>query len=41
MIKQSKLASEKEVENEVIITRDVSQLKLIRDREQISEENLY
>jgi hypothetical protein len=37
MKKQSKLDSEKRIENEVSTIIDVSQWKLSRDREQISE----
>ncbi len=39
MKKQSKLDSEKRIENEVSTIIDVSQWKLSRDREQVSKEN--
>jgi len=38
--KQSKLDSEKRIENEVSTIIDVSQWKLSRDREQILKENI-
>jgi hypothetical protein len=42
MINQKiRLANEVRMENEVSTIIDVPQWKLIRDREQISEENLY
>ncbi len=40
MKKQSKLDSEKRIENEVSTIRDVSQWKPSRDREQVSKENV-
>ncbi len=40
MKKQSKLDSEKRIENEVGTIIDVAQRKLSRDREQISKENI-
>ncbi len=41
MKKQSKLVSEKQIENEVSRARDVSQWKLSRDGDLVSDENLY
>jgi len=41
MKKQSKLVSEKQIENEASRTRSVSQCKLIRDGGQISKQDLY
>jgi len=40
MKKQSKLDSEKRIENEVSTIIDVPQWKLSRDREQVSKENV-
>jgi len=41
MKKQSKLDSEKRIENEVSRIIDVSQWKLIRNRGQITKENVF